>query len=225
MGGWGEMTLAFALFLAAHVIPAMPRLRAPLIAALGRAGYLAAFSLLSLGLLYWLLMAAGRAPYIGLWDHAIWQRWVVNLAMPAAILLAVFGTAAPNPFGVGGQERGFDPARPGIAGVTRHPLMWAFALWAGAHLLANGDLAHAILFGAMLAFALAGIVAAEARTRRSPGFAQLAARTSLIPLAALVSGRWRPQGAPDPRRLFIAGAVWLGLLMLHPHLIGVSPLP
>ncbi|MDO5658971.1 MAG: NnrU family protein [Paracoccus sp. (in: a-proteobacteria)] len=225
MGGWSEMACAFALFLAAHVIPAMPRLRGPLIGALGRAGYLAGFSLVSLGLLYWLLMAAGRAPYVGLWPPAIWQRWVVNLAMPAAILLTVFGTAAPNPFGVGGQERGFDPDRPGIVGVTRHPLMWAFALWAGAHLLANGDLAHAILFGAMLIFALSGIAAAEARARRQPGFAMAARRSSLIPLAALITGRWRPAALPSGRRMAIAVAVWLGLLALHPSLIGVSPLP
>ncbi|MDO5529566.1 MAG: NnrU family protein, partial [Paracoccus sp. (in: a-proteobacteria)] len=167
----------------------------------------------------------GRAPAVNLWQHALWQRWAVNLAMPAAIALAVFGVGAPNPLGVGGSANRFDPQRPGITGVTRHPLMWAFAIWAGAHLLANGDLAHVLLFGSMLVFAVAGIASAEARARRRPDFALLAARTSLWPLGALLTGRWRPEGFPSPVRAAIAAAVWAALLWLHRPVIGVTPLP
>ena len=66
-------------------------------------------SALSLGLLYWLIVAAGRAPYAELWPQEPWMRWLVNLAMPLAVLAAATG---------------------GMAG-----LMAAFTLWAGAHLL------------------------------------------------------------------------------------------
>ena len=226
MSGWTEFILAFIAFLGAHVIPMRPALKSPLIAVLGRAGYIAGFSLLSLGLLYWLLMAAGRAPFIEIWPQAQWQRWLVNLAMPGAILLVVFAVGRPNPFSFGGRTQGFDPERPGIIGLTRHPLMWAFAFWAGAHLLANGDLAHVILFGFLLAFALSGIWGAEARARRAlPDFDRLAAHTSLWPGMALLSGRWRPQGAPSIPRLLVAGLIWAGLLHLHAPLIGLSPLP
>ena len=51
MSGWTEFILAFVAFLAAHLIPMRPALKSPLIAVLGRAGYIAAFSLLSLGLI------------------------------------------------------------------------------------------------------------------------------------------------------------------------------
>ena len=200
MSGWTEFILAFAAFLAAHVIPMRPALKSPLIAVLGRAGYIAAFSLLSLGLLYWLLMAAGRAPFVEVWPQAGWQRWLVNLAMPVAVLAA---------------------ATAGMAG-----LMAAFTLWAGAHLLANGDLAHVLLFGPLLIFAASGIWGAEARARRAlPDFERLAARTSIWPGAALISGRWRPRGLPSFPRLLIAGVVWAALLHLHAPLIGLSPLP
>ena len=226
MSGWTEFILAFIAFLAAHVIPMRPSLKSPLIAVLGKPGYIVAFSILSLGLLYWLLMAAGRAPFIEILPQAGWQRWLANLAMPLAILLVVFAVGVANPFSFGGKTAGFDPDRPGIIGLTRHPLMWAFAIWAGAHLLANGDLAHVLLFGPLLIFAASGIWGAEARARRAlPDFARLAARTSIWPGVALISGRWRPRGLPSFPRLLIAGVVWAALLHLHAPLIGLSPLP
>ena len=226
MSGWSELALAFALFLAAHIIPMRPRLKAALIRRFGRGGYIAGFSILSLGLLYWLLMAAGRAPYVEIWPQAAWQRWLANIAMPLAILLTVFAVGAKNPFAFGGYAEGFDPARPGIVGLTRHPLMWAFAIWAGVHLLANGDLAHVLLYAPLLAFALSGVFAAEARARASlPDFARLAAHSSLWPGAALITGRWRPHGVPSIPRLIVAVLVWAALLHFHAPLIGVSPLP
>ena len=57
---WAEFSIALAAFLGSHVIPV--RFRAPLIARLGKRGYVAAYSALSLGLLYWLIAASGRAP-------------------------------------------------------------------------------------------------------------------------------------------------------------------
>lgn len=226
MSGWAELVAAFGAFLAAHIIPMRPGLKGGLIRVLGKPGYIAAFSLLSLALLYWLLMAAGRAPYVEIWPQAQWQRWLANLAMPVAIALTVFAVGAPNPFAFGGRRADFDPARPGIVGLTRHPLMWAFAIWAFAHLLANGDLAHIVLFGPLLIFALSGVFAAEARARAAlPEFDRLAAHSSVWPGAALISGRWRPAGLPSIRRLAVTLLVWAALLHLHAPVIGLSPLP
>lgn len=225
MSGWLVLALAFVVFLGSHAIPMQPSVRGPLVRYLGRGGYLLGYSLLSLALLYALILAANAAPRVTLWGPALWQRWLVNLVMPVAIGLAVFGAGAPNPLGTGGRAAGFDPARPGIVGVTRHPLMWAFALWAAAHLVANGELAHVILFGVMLAFALAGVAAAEARARRLPDFARLAARSSVVPGVALLSGRWRPQGWPSVPRLALVLAIWLLLLALHPPVIGAVAVP
>lgn len=171
MVGWIEYVITFAAFLAAHVVPARPGLRGALIARLGRRGYVAGFSLLSLGLLYWLILAAGRAPFVALWDAGQAGRWAVNLAMPLAILLAA--------------------AAPGMAG-----LIAGFVIWAGAHLVANGDLAHVLMFGVMLGFALTGA-------------------------GRLRGAVWRL----TPRRIAVAVAVWAAILIAHPVVIGVSPLP
>lgn len=227
MTGWINYAAAFAAFFAAHAIPSLRGVKSGLKAVLGRRGYAALFSLLSVGLLVWLVVAAGRAPFVPLWDQREWMRVVANLAMPCAVALAAFGVAAPNPLSFDGRRGGFDPAHPGVAGVVRHPLLWAFLIWSLAHLLVNGDLAHVILFGAFALFSLAGMAMIDARKRRLLGaeWHRLAAHSSSWPLAAWFGGRWRPAGRPSSQRLAIAVVVWLGLLGLHPIVIGVSPLP
>lgn len=225
---WIEFAAALGLFLLSHRIPALIGVKAPLTAALGPRGYTVAFSLISTALLVWVILAAGRAPYVGLWDHAIWHRWAVNVVMPVALALIVFGTAAPNPFAFEGRSASFDPARPGITGLTRQPLLWGLALWSGAHLLANGDLAHGLLFGSFALFSVLGMGLVERRRARVMGVAEwqrLTARTSLIPFAALLAGRWRPAVGPSLWRAALWLAVWAGLWILHAPLIGVSPAP
>lgn len=228
LGGWGELLAAFAVFLLSHALPARPALRAPLARALGERGYLLLYSAASLAALAWLVAAAWRAPYVGLWDYAPWQAWAANALMLPAILLLAFGVGAPNPLSFGGTAAGFDADRPGVVGLARHPLLWAIALWAVAHALPNGNLAQAGLFLAFAGFALLGMRVLDKRRRRQLGEAEwrrLSARTSLWPGAALLAGRWRPRGGPGPARLAAALLLWLALLALHPAVVGVSPLP
>lgn len=225
---WIELALAMGLFMVSHRLPAAFGLKARIIGVLGARGYTVAFSVFSLALLWWLILAAGRAPFLPLWDQAVWHRWAVNLAMPVAIALGCLGVAAPNPFAFEGRSTGFDPDHPGIAGVTRQPLLWALGLWAGAHMLANGDVAHVILFGPFLILAFAGMPIVEARRRRAMGaadWARLTARTGLWPFAALVTGRWRPTVTLPWLRLALALGIWAGFWNLHAPLIGVWPAP
>jgi uncharacterized membrane protein len=200
---------------------------------LGEGLYLALYSLVSLLALGWLIVAAGRAPYVELWAFAPWQLWVPNLAMPLVCLLVAFGIASPNPLSFGGRaHQRFDPEKPGIAGITRHPLLWALLLWSASHLLPNGDLAHVLLFGGFSAFAVLGMLMMDKRFKQAFGnaeWARLARRTSLVPFAGLADGRWRPVGVElDGEftvRLFAAAALYLTFLSMHGLALGVSPLP
>jgi uncharacterized membrane protein len=54
-----------------------------------------------------------------------------------------------------------------IRSAVGHPMLAALAIWAFAHLLANGDLASLLLFGSFLAFAV--IDRMSVMTRASPG--------------------------------------------------------
>ena len=126
---WAEYAAAFAAFFASHAVPVRPPVKPWLVARLGSRGFTAAYSGLSLAVLAWLIGAAGRAPHVPLWPWAPWQAWVPPLAMVAVCLIVALAVGRPNPVSFGGGDAArFDPARPGIVGWTRHPLLAALAL-------------------------------------------------------------------------------------------------
>ncbi|MDT9599906.1 NnrU family protein [Sphingosinicella rhizophila] len=222
-----EFLLALSAFLAAHVLPARTGLRSRLAARFGERTYLLVYSLLSLALLIWLIGAALRAPLVPLWQTELWHYHFALAVMLPACMLLVGGAATANPLSVSFRSAGYDPSRPGIVGVTRHPLLWGFALWALAHLLANGDLVSLILFGGFGLFSLAGMMIVDRRKRRQMGaeWDRLAEPTSALPFGAWFSHpaarRWRPAGFAVA--VGGGGALYLLLLWLHPRVIGPDP--
>ena len=216
--GWGEYGAAFAVFLLSHAVPVRPPVKPWLVARLGPQGFTLAYSVLSLAVLVWLIGAAGRAPHVPLWGWAPWQAYVPLVAMLPVCLIIALAIRRPNPFSFGGAENGrFDPARAGIVGWMRHPLLVALAIWAGAHLVPNGDLAHVILFGVFAGFALLGQRLIDRRRQREMGGQGAALRAGLRP------------GPVWERSVIWRGAAGIALylvaLALHPVVIGVSPLP
>jgi len=140
---------------------------------------------------------------------------------PVCLILAL-SIGRPNPFSFGGARNDlFDPARPGIVRLSRHPLLLALALWAAAHVVPNGDLAHVILFGTFAAFALLGGRLIDRRKRREmgPEWQRMLDRGAEAPLllASLSGGALL--------RLAAGVALYGALLWAHPLLFGVSPLP
>jgi len=227
VNGWAEFISASVIFLVTHALPARPAIRTRLTGLIGRRAYLSLYSLVSLALLAWLIMAAGRAPYIGFWSWTPERAWLANGLMAIALWLAVCGAAIANPFSLGGRAgKAYDAAHPGILVVTRHPLLKALVLWSLAHVTVNGDLAHILLFGSMGAFSLIGVLAMErrARKRAGPQWRQVSAGTSLFPFSSLMRGQARWSGLLS-WRLLIVPAVWAAIVVLHRPLLGVSPLP
>lgn len=224
MGGWGEYLAAWAVFLLSHMLPARPRLRPALVSLLGQRGYVTLYSCASVAVLAWLIAARGRAPYLPLWDWAAWQAWVPNVAMPFACVLLALGIGIPNPFSIGGaRPERFDAARPGILGVTRHPVLVGITLWAASHIPPNGDLASVTLFGAFALMGLVGMGALDRRRRRAWGreaWLRMSRRTGLVWPGVGELGK-----ASAMKRIAFGLAVWLLLLWLHRPLIGAVPLP
>ena len=87
----------FAIFVVAHAVPALPAVRQPLRQRLGSAGYLAAYSLLSLLLFAWLLRELPRAPFIPLWFAGPVAHGITVALVPAALALLGASVLAPNP--------------------------------------------------------------------------------------------------------------------------------
>lgn len=221
--GWVEFIVAFAAFFLTHSVPIRPPIKPWLVAQLGPAGFGFAYSALSLGVLAWLIGAARRAPQVPLWSWASWQGYLALAVMLVVCLILALSIARPNPFSFGGAHNDrFDPARPGIIRLTRHPLLLSLALWAGVHMLANGGLAHVLLFGAFAGFAAAGMRVIDRRKQREmPGVWHRLE-------AGRKHGAWLPRRedrAQVALHLALGAGLYTALLLAHPWLFGVNPIP
>lgn len=219
------LALAAALWVAVHVGIAGTRLRAALAARLGEGGFRLAYSVLSFAAIGWLVMAWQAAPRPPLWDLPDAARWAVAALMLPAFWLFVASVATPNPTAVAGRLAG--EVR-GVQRITRHPMLWSFALWAGLHLLAKGDAAGVLFFGAFLVTALVGMPSIDAKlAARDPAlWARLASTTSILPFGAILAGRNRLVLEEVPWAVWAIGtAAWAALLWLHPVIFGWPALP
>jgi uncharacterized membrane protein len=222
-----SLALAALFFIAIHLGVSGTRMRDVLVARLGLPGYMIAYSLGSLAGMIWLVSAYQAADYVPTWGMLQWWKPFAIVLMLPAFVLVVAGLATPNPTAVA-QEKLVGVAPRGIVRITRHPFLMGVSLWAFVHVVGNGDWASALLFGSLLVVAAAGPASIDAKRKRALGAAWdgFARQTSIVPFAAIMSGRtrmawgelrdWRP----------LAG-VFAYILMLggHVHIVGVSPWP
>jgi uncharacterized membrane protein len=223
-----ELIAAAAFLLASHYGISSTPLRGWLVARLGERAYLGLYSLIALGAIVWLIAAYARAPYLELWPTPAWLAWVPLIVMPFALVLAVSGLSTLNPTAVGAPDT-LDRAEPvrGIFRVTRHPFMWSVGLWAGAHIIANGDLAGLVLFATFGTLALLGTLLIDRKfaARRGADWQRFAAASSNLPFAAILVGRQRFVFAEIGWwRIALALVVYVALLGAHPWLFGASPI-
>ena len=218
---WLGFAGVFLLFFATHSIPVRPGVKSAITARIGLRGFGIGYSALSFCVLSLLIWSAGEAPYVQLWPQMTWHRHVVHIGMLAVCLILAFSIARPNPFSFGGMNNAaFDTKRPGIIRITRHPILLALALWAGLHLLPNGDLAHILLFGVLGSFAISGRACINRRKQREMGPSNWLALDRSVAAAPIFHAHqsWRA----TTLRLAAGIASFLGLLALHPVVIGVS---
>jgi uncharacterized membrane protein len=133
------LIIGLVLLLGSHSIIALaPGWRAAVRGRLGRTGWTWAISLLSTASLVVVVIGfrAMRLEPVVLRVPGVAAHWVAR-----ALMLGVFPILLSTWF----------PGR--ISRAVRHPLPAAIALWAVAHLVANGMLHDAILFGSFLAWA------------------------------------------------------------------------
>ncbi len=208
-----EVAISMAVFLLSHVAIARTRIRPVLIERLGRRGYLTAYSILSIALLAWVIVALLDSPRVWLWATPGWAYPFALVVSAAAFTLIGIGAVVRNPLSVAFRTKGFDPERPGIVGWIRHPLIWGLGLWGFAHVPANGDWPSLLLFAGSALFALLGTRAVDRRKKRQLG---------VLEWSRLTSGA----GTLDRPALLGAGlglALWAVALVLHPVLFGVDP--
>ena len=220
-----QLALATLVFLATHFVSSTP-FRESLVEAIGERAYLGAYSLVSFVTIGWMIWAYSRAPFLPALQIPGLKLWPL-VVMPFALILIASGLMGRNPSLVGQHEalKAPEPAR-GILRVTRHPIMWGFALWAAVHMLARGDVASLIFFGGFLFVALAGTKLIDARKSDTLGedWRRFAAVTSNVPFTAIVEGRNRFVFAEIGwKRVAVGLGLFAVLLAAHPYLFRTKP--
>ncbi|MFW6093279.1 MAG: NnrU family protein [Pseudomonadota bacterium] len=223
------MLLASALFLGTHLGISSTVLRGRLVAMLGEKGYLGAYSLvaaMTLAYLIWIYGALPRYEYLWMPDPLLYQ--VPKFVMPVAMVLLVGGFMAPNPTAVGQESplqggAGDSVRTRGMVRITRHPFQWAVALWAGAHLVANGDRVSVVFFSTFLALALGGSVLIDRKkaARLGDDWTPFARVTSNVPFVAILRGRNRLAPREQVLPLLIGVAAYALAYWAHPWIAGV----
>lgn len=148
----GMLIFGLVLFLGVHSTRIVADgWRTAMVTRLGEGRWKGLYALLSVAglvLLVWGYGLARQQP-VPLWSPPVAMRYAAAaLTLIAFVLLA----AAYVP-------------RNSIKARLHHPMVAAVKLWAFAHLLANGNLADAVLFGSFLAWSILSFRAAQTRDR------------------------------------------------------------
>ena len=217
------LTLAAAAWVLLHLGVAGP-LRPALVRRLGLPAYRGLFSILSALCLAGLVWAYREAPYQELWPTRPALSLVPLLVMPVAVLLLVGSLRPSNPTMAGPDMvlKGELPVT-GFTKITRHPMLWAFALWAASHMAANGDVATWLLAGAILVTALNGMVSIDRKraAQFSDTWQRFKDKTSIIPLAAVLQGRARLKASDIGLINIVLSAVLYAIILwLHEKILG-----
>ncbi|SFU95134.1 NnrU family protein [Pseudoduganella namucuonensis] len=187
------LILGLLLFLGAHSVRIFAESwRTRMRARLGENGWKGVYSLVSIAgfaLIVWGYGLARQAPVV-VWVPPTGMR---HLAALLTLFSFIFIAAAYVP-------------RNGIKAKLHHPMVLGVKVWALAHLLANGNLADIVLFGAFLLWAVLDFRAARRRDRHTGAVypAGTVSGTVVTAVAGIVA--------------WAAFAFWL-----HAKLIGVHP--
>ncbi len=191
-------------------------LRSPIAGRIGEGPFLLLYSLVALAALGWMVVAFRAAPVGDLYGTGD-AGWIAASLLTIPALLLFLGSLWKNPALPGTGTRVAATREPtGVFRVTRHPMMWGFALWALAHLLLGWSWRTTIVALAVGVLALVGAHLQDRKKEALLGeaWAGWEAKTSYWP-------RWQ--------HLFTAGwllwavtlALWLVATWSHIHAAGV----
>lgn len=215
-----SLTAASIALVGTHFALSHP-LRAALVKVVKERGFLGLYSLVALACLYWMAQAFKASPTADLPGSGT-IGWVVASLLTIVALVLFLGSlrknpALPNPTGPDPTGATKIPNAPeGVFTVTRHPMMWSFALWALSHIVLWWSVRTLIVATAILLLALVGAHLQDRKKRVliGEGWARWSARTSYWP-------RWN--NLPNAgRTLWLAAiAAWLLATYAHIHTAGI----
>ncbi|UZE96072.1 NnrU family protein [Alkalimarinus alittae] len=179
------LIIGLSIFFLIHLLPTNPTLRSILIRTFGELSYKAVFSVVSLVGFSLMIYGKYQAEFVSVWHPPAMLAVVTKLVMLPAMVLLVAAYLPSN-----------------IKKHTRHPMLLGVSLWAGGHLLINGDMASILLFGGFLMYAVIDSTSVNARG---------------VTLQVETKPLWN-----DVIVLILGGLMYALLGMFHQNLFGVS---
>ena len=189
------VAIAAIAFVGTHFLLSHP-LRAPVVGVVGERGFLGVYSLVAIGTFVWLVIAWRAAPGPMLWAPGDVTWIIVTIVMLLASVLfmgsLIRNPALPNP----GPGQAAPAEARGVYAITRHPMMWSFALWALCHIAVFPTHANIVLCVAIVFLALVGAAMQDRKKARlrPEMWPEWEAKTSYWPFAAVAAGRARLAG-------------------------------
>lgn len=215
----GNVVAAALAFVGTHFLLSHP-LRAPLVRAVGEKGFLGLYSLVAFATLIWLGLAYRAAPAAApLWPVGD-LLWAIGTVLMLAGAILFMGSLVRNPALPEAKTDTVPEAR-GVFAITRHPMMWGFALWGVVHILVFPDPSNIVLSLAIIVLALVGAHLQDRKKEAlQPDFwREWERRTSYWPFAAIAAGRARI-GKIGMHALAGGATVWLLATWAHIPLAG-----
>ena len=202
--------LSSIAFVGTHFLLAHP-LRDPLVRGLGERAFQGLYSIIALttfGAMIYFYRVIGREP--PLWDAGE-AGWIAGTLLMWLASILFVGSFVKNPALVG--SRGPVGGPTGVFVITRHPMMWAFAIWAAVHLLVLAMPKALVFDGAVILLALAGSAGQDAKKARRMGenWHDWTAETAFVPFT---------RGLSYPGTVALVGGTLLFLIATWAH-----PLP
>ena len=190
-------------------------LRAPIVSAIGEGPFRGLYSIVAVACLWWMATAfrAAGGPDLGGTGAA---GWVVASALTLVALVLFLGSLIGNPaLPAPGAEKAARKEPRGVFLVTRHPMMWGFALWAAAHIVLWWSWRTNIVALSILFLALVGAHLQDRKKAFLMGAAwsEWEEKTSYWP-------RWRNLLAAGWVLWLVAIVLWLAITYGHIHAAG-----
>ena len=217
----GPVLAAATAFVGTHFLLSHP-LRRPIVRATGEQVFLAIYSVVAAITLAWLVIAYRAAPT----TPPLWAAGNVLWAIASAVMLLasvlLMGSLVGNPaLPTGGAPPAAPAEARGVFAITRHPMMWAFALWGACHIAVYPVPKNIVVAAAVIVLALAGAAFQDDKKRslQPETWPAWQARTSYWPFAAIIGGNTRLTGF-GMHALAGGLVVWLVATWAHIPLAG-----
>ena len=219
--GASAVAAAVVAFVGTHFALSHP-LRRPFVAVIGERGFLGLYSVvafITLGLIVWTYRTAPITPALWTVGDGLWAIASALMLLASILLMGslIGNPALPNP---GTAAVSPNEAR-GVFAVTRHPMLWSFAIWGACHVLIFPVAKNIAVALGVIILSLAG-AALQDRKKEALEPVRWRAwedRTSYWPFGAIARGRAR-WGGFQAHALVGGLVVWLAATWAHIPLAG-----